>query len=151
MRKRIDDIGPAPHAFDIEAATRDNEEFRRVVWTGKLLQVVLMSIPVGGAIGLEVHHDTDQFIRVDAGEGLALMGPGRDQLDSQHEISDGWSVQIPAGTWHDIRNTGERPLQLSTVYAPPHHAAGRVHASAAEAAEDEAAGNDDPPRWTSGE
>ena len=71
----INDIGPRPNAFDIEEATRRNENYRSVAWTGKYLQVTLMSIPVGESIGLEVHQDTDQFLRLDAGQGRAVMGP----------------------------------------------------------------------------
>ncbi|MEV8136830.1 hypothetical protein [Microbacterium aurantiacum] len=68
------DIGPRPHAFDIEAATQANENYRTVAWTGKYLQVTLMTIPVGESVGLECHPDTDQFLRVDAGQGQAVMG-----------------------------------------------------------------------------
>ena len=66
---QVSDTGPRPNAFDIETATRENENYRTVAWTGKYLQVTLMSIPVGQSIGLEVHPDTDQFLRLDAGQG----------------------------------------------------------------------------------
>ncbi len=103
----INDNGPQPNAFDIESATRQNENYRTVAWTGKHLQVTLMSIPPGQSIGLESHPDTDQFLRVDAGRGKAVMGPAEDQLDFEQEVSDGWSVQVPAGTWHDVINSGD--------------------------------------------
>ncbi|MCR2826924.1 cupin domain-containing protein [Microbacterium sp. zg.Y909] len=142
------DIGPRPHAFDIEAATRQNENYRAVVWTGKHLQVTLMSIPPGESIGLEAHPDTDQFLRLDAGRGRVVMGPQKDQLDFEQDVAHGWSIQVPAGTWHDVINTGDEPLRLYTVYAPSHHAAGIVQATRADAERDEATGTDEPPSWT---
>ncbi|MDL5486858.1 cupin domain-containing protein [Microbacterium wangruii] len=144
----VSDNGPKPNAFDIESATRQNENYRTVAWTGKHLQVTLMSIPVGESIGLEAHPDTDQFLRLDAGSGRVVMGPAKDQLDFEHDVADGWSIQVPAGTWHDVINTGDEPLRLYTVYAPSHHAAGIVQATHADAARDEAAGTDEPPSWT---
>ena len=145
---QISDNGPRPNAFDIETATRDNENYRTVAWTGTYLQVTLMSIPVGESIGLEVHPDTDQFLRLDAGRGRCVMGPAKDQLDFEQEVSDGWSIQVPAGSWHDVVNTGDEPLRLYAVYAPVHHAPGIVQRSSADAERDEAAGVDEPPAWS---
>jgi mannose-6-phosphate isomerase-like protein (cupin superfamily) len=145
---RIEDIGPQPHAFDIETATIENENYRTVVWSGRYLQVTLMSIPVGTSIGLEVHPQTDQFVRLDKGRGRCVMGPAKDQLTFEQEVTDGWSVQIPAGTWHDIINIGDEPMQLYVIYAPVHHAAGKIHATAADAMADEEAGTDEPPAWS---
>ncbi len=144
----VHDNGPQPNVFDIEDATRSNQTYRTVAWTGKYLQVTLMSIPVGSSIGLEVHPETDQFLRVDAGTGRCVMGPAEDDLPFSQEVSDGWSIQVPAGTWHDVVNTGDEPLQVYAVYAPTHHAQGKVHATAEEAERDEAAGGDEPPAWT---
>lgn len=144
----IEDIGPRPNAFDIEDATRRNESYRTVAWTGKYLQVTLMSIPVGESIGLEVHPNTDQFLRLDAGHGRAVMGPAKDQLDFEQEVSDGWSIQVPAGTWHDVINTGDEPLRLYAIYAPVHHAPDITQETSAEAEEDEASGKDEPPEWS---
>lgn len=104
------DNGPQPNTFDIETATKDNTAYRAVAWTGKYLQVTLMSIPVGSSIGLEVHPETDQFLRIDAGRGVCRMGPSENDL-TDTEVSDGWSIQVPAGTWHDVVNTGDEPLQ----------------------------------------
>ncbi|MFD2348123.1 hypothetical protein ACFSTC_00085 [Nonomuraea ferruginea] len=92
----ISDNGPRPNAFDIEAATRQNENYRTTAWTGKYLQVTLMSIPVGKSIGLEVHPETDQFLRLDAGQGTCVMGQAKDRLDFEQQVSDGWSIQVPA-------------------------------------------------------
>lgn len=144
----ITDNGPHPNAFDIESATRRNENYRTVAWTGKFLQVTLMSIPVGESIGLESHPGTDQFLRVDAGRGRAVMGPAKDQLDFEQDVSDGWSVQVPAGTWHDVINTGTAPLRLYTIYAPSHHALGAVQPTSEDAEREEAAGIDEAPSWT---
>lgn len=145
---KITDNGPKPNTFDIENATRENTNYRTVAWTGKYFQVTLMSIPVGESIGLEVHPETDQFLRIDAGKGKCVMGPEKDKLDYEQEVEDGWSIQVPAGTWHDVLNTGDEPLQLYVVYAPTHHAQGKVHETAAMAEADEEAGNDEPPSWS---
>jgi len=144
----LTDIGPQPHTFDIETATVENSTYRTVAWTGRYLQVTLMSIPVGESIGLEVHPETDQFLRLDQGQGRCVMGPEQDQLPYQQDVSDGWSIQVPAGTWHDVINTGDEPMRLYAVYAPVHHAQGRIHGTAAEAEADEEAGTDEPPSWT---
>ena len=106
-----------------------------------------MSIPVGESIGLEAHPETDQFLRLDAGKGRVKMGPAKDELTYQRDGADGWSIQVPAGTWHDVENTGDEPLRLYTVYAPVHHAAGIVQQTAEEAERDEEAGADEPPAW----
>lgn len=144
----IHDNGPYPNAFDIESTTRQNENYRMVAWTGKHLQVTLMSIPVGQSIGLESHPGTDQFLRVDAGQGKAVMGSAKESLDFEQEVTDGWSVQVPAGTWHDVINTGDVPLRLYAIYAPSHHAAGAVQATTADAEREEADGTDEAPSWT---
>lgn len=144
----VTDNGPKPNAFDIETETKDNTHYRTVAWTGKYLQVTLMSIPVGESIGLEMHATTDQFLRVDAGKGVCVMGPSEDDLSFVQDVEDGWSVQVPAGTWHDVINTGDEPLQLYAVYAPSHHAQGIVQATADDAEADEKAGKDEAPDWT---
>jgi mannose-6-phosphate isomerase-like protein (cupin superfamily) len=142
------DNGPRPNAFDIETATRENSTYRTVVWTGKYLQVTLMSIEPGSSIGLEVHPETDQFLRVDSGRGRCVMGPAEDDLTFGQDVEDGWSIQVPAGTWHDVENTGDEPLRLYAVYAPVHHASGIVQETADDAERDEKSGRDEPPAWT---
>jgi mannose-6-phosphate isomerase-like protein (cupin superfamily) len=144
----IHDNGPDPNAFDIETATRENDTYRTVVWTGKYLQVTLMSIPVGESIGLEAHPGTDQFLRLDAGRGKCVMGPAQDELTFEQEVTDGWSIQVPAGTWHDVVNTGDEPLRLYAIYAPVHHAPGIVQETEDDAERDEELGADEPPAWT---
>ena len=144
----ITDPGPKPNVFDIEKATVENDNYRATVWTGKYLQVTLMSIPPGSSIGLEVHPETDQFLRLEAGTGRCVMGPSEDELDFQQDVEDDWSIQVPAGMWHDVINTGNEPLRLYAVYAPVHHAQGIVQATADDAEKDEETGTDEPPSWT---
>jgi mannose-6-phosphate isomerase-like protein (cupin superfamily) len=144
----IRDVGPEPQSFDLENATIENRNYRSVAWSGTYLQLTLMSIPVGGDIGLEAHPETDQFLRVDAGRGRVQMGPAEDRLDFDQEVGDGWAVLVPAGTWHNVTNIGEVPLQVYAVYAPVHHAAGKVQPTAEDAERDEEAGEDEPPPWS---
>ncbi len=144
----IEDIGPEPQSFDLESATVANTDYRQVVWSGKHLQLTLMSIPVGEDVGLEAHPGTDQFLRLDAGRGRVQMGPARDRLDFDREVEDGWAILVPAGTWHNVTNIGDEPMRLYAVYAPVHHAAGKVHATAADAEADEDSGGDVPPSWS---
>lgn len=144
----VTDPGPKPNVFDIEQATVDNDAYRRVAWTGRYLQVTLMSIPAGSSIGLEAHPETDQFLRVESGRGRCVMGPSEDQLDVEQAVEDDWSIQVPAGVWHDVINTGDEPLKLYAVYAPVHHGQGVVQATADDAERDEETGADEPPDWT---
>lgn len=144
----IEDIGPQPQSFDLETATVENDHYRAVAWSGRYLQLTLMSIPPGEDIGLEAHPETDQFLRLDAGRGRVQMGPAEDRLDFEQEVEDGWAVLVPAGTWHNIINIGEEPMRLYAVYAPVHHAAGAVQPSAADAERAEESGVDEPPSWS---
>ena len=123
----IDDIGPQRNAFDIEDATTENSKYRSVAWSGKYLQVTLMSIKPGKSIGLEVHPETDQFLRLDAGSGKCVMGPAEDYLDYEQDVSDGWAIFVPAGTWHNVTNIGDEPMRLYAIYGPPDHEPGTVH------------------------
>ncbi len=145
---KITDNGPQPNAFDLETATKENSSYRTVAWTGRYLQVTLMSIPPGSSIGLEAHPETDQFVRLDAGRGHVIMGPAEDDLSFQLDVEDGWSVQVPAGTWHDIINTGDEDMRLYVVYAPVHHTPGIVQKTSEDAEADEQSGRDTPPEWS---
>lgn len=142
---RIEDIGPKPQSFDIERATKENTDYRSVAWSGRYLQVTLMSIPVGGEIGLEVHPETDQFLRLDAGRGRVQMGATKDELTFEEEVSDGWCVLVPAGSWHNITNIGTKAMQVYAIYAPAHHTPGKIHATAAIAEADK---DDEPANWS---
>ncbi|MEI6160224.1 MAG: cupin domain-containing protein [Roseococcus sp.] len=141
----IMDIGPEPDAFDLEHATNQNRQYRSVAWSGRFLQVTLMSIPVGGSIGLEAHPQTDQFLRLDAGHGRVQMGAAKDRLTFDEEVSNGWCVLVPAGTWHNITNIGQAPMQVYAVYAPAHHQPGKIQTTAAAAAADK---DDAPAAWS---
>lgn len=127
------DYGPEPFVVDIGRVTKANPNYRTALWTGKHLQLTLMSIPAGGEIGLEVHPDTDQFLRVEQGYGLVLMGSSKDKLNLQQKVQDGYAIFVPAGTWHNVVNTGNRAIKLYTIYAPPHHPHGTVERTKAEA------------------
>lgn len=144
----VKDIGPKPFVLDLEKETIKNENYRTVAWTGKYLQMTLMSIPVGGDIGLEVHPDTDQFIRLDAGKGKVQMGKTKKNLDFEKDVEDGFALFVPAGMWHNVTNIGDEPMQVYAIYAPSHHAAAKIHETKEIAEEDEKAGNDEPPEWT---
>jgi mannose-6-phosphate isomerase-like protein (cupin superfamily) len=128
-----EDHGPNPYAVNIQAAARRNRYYRATLWTGDYLQVTLMSIPVNGDIGLEVHPDTDQFLRIEQGNGIAKMGRGKDRLDFQKRVFPGYAIFVPAGTWHNVVNAGNVPLKLYSIYAPPHHPHGTVHKTKADA------------------
>ncbi len=129
----LKDYGGEPIVLDLEKLAYLNNNFRLAIWTGERLQTTLMQIPVGGAIGLEMHHDVDQLLIVADGVGMAKMGKEEDALTYQRGIKSGCGIFIPACTWHNIINTGSRPLKLISVYAPPQHPFGTVHATKADA------------------
>lgn len=129
----LKDYGNAPTVLDIEAYTVGNENFRTALWTGTNLQVTLMTIPVGGDIGLELHPDIDQFLRIEQGQGRVMMGDAEDKLDFVREAKADHAVFVPAGKWHNIVNTGNEPLKLYSIYAPVEHPHGTVHKTQAEA------------------
>ncbi len=130
---KIQDQGPNPFVVDIEKATLENGNYRTTVWTGKYLQMTLMSIEPGHDIGLEVHHDHDQFLRVESGKARVQMGPAKDNLSFDREVGDDWVILVPAGSWHNVTNIGDGPLKVYSLYGPPEHAHGTVHATKAEA------------------
>lgn len=127
------DAGPEPFVVNIERATRMNNTFRTVLWTGNHLQLTVMSIAPGEDIGLERHPNTDQFLRVEQGRGLVKMGRAKDSMTFERRISDGDAIFVPADTWHNVINTGPMPLKLYSIYAPPKHPRGTVHKTKAEA------------------
>lgn len=130
---KLKDYGPEPFVFNIEEATKQNNTFRTALWTGDNLQLTLMSINVGEDIGLEVHPNLDQFIRIEEGQGLVKMGDRKDKLDYQEKVYDDFAIMIPAGKWHNVINTGNKPLKLYAIYAPPEHPRGTVHETKADA------------------
>lgn len=126
------DFGPGPFVVNIACVTEENPFYRRAIWTGNHLQVTLMCIPPCGEIGLEIHPDTDQFLRIEQGRGVVMMGVCRDRVDFQQEVCQDDAIFVPAGTWHNLINTGTEPLKLYSIYAPPHHPHGVIHRTKAE-------------------
>ena len=112
---------------NIEERTRDNADFRRVLYTGHNLQLVVMSLAPGEEIGEEVHDDRDQFFRVESGTGVISI----DGVD--HQVKDDDGVIVPQGARHNVKATGSVPLKLYTLYAPPEHIDGTVHATCEDA------------------
>lgn len=117
---------------NIETLTVQNENFRKVLYTGKHMQLVLMTLKPGEDIGLEVHTDNDQFFRFEKGEGKVIVG------ETEYQVGDGDVVIVPAGTQHNVINASEtEALKLYTIYAPSHHKDGIVRITKLEAAENE--------------
>ena len=115
---------------NIEEATKSNGDFRRVLYTGKNLQLVLMTLKPGDEIGEEVHEDRDQFFRVEDGRGTVYIDGAANQVE------DDFAVIVPAGARHNVVNTGDEPLKLYTIYGPPEHRDGIVHRDKAQAEAD---------------
>jgi mannose-6-phosphate isomerase-like protein (cupin superfamily) len=112
---------------NIEKRTVENEDFRRVLYTGHNLQLVLMTLQPGDEIGAEVHEDRDQFFRIEEGSGAI-------DIDGvANRVEDDFAVIVPAGARHNVRNTGSQPLRLYTIYAPPEHKDGVVQSTKVEA------------------
>ena len=129
----VRDYGREPLIFNINHATNMNQNFRTTLWTGQNMQLTLMSIPVCGDIGVEMHATVDQFIRVESGNGKVYMGNCRADLQEMACVDGSNAILIPAGTWHNIVNTGNRPLKLYSLYAPPQHPFNTVHKTKQEA------------------
>ena len=118
----------AGYVINIEEKTVDNNFFREVLFTAQRVQLVVMSLRPGEEIGLETHDDGDQFIRVEAGKGIAILD------GEEHDLEDGSAVVIPAGVQHNIINSSpQQPLKLYTIYSPPEHPDGTVNKDKAEA------------------
>ncbi|KKB33390.1 Mannose-6-phosphate isomerase [Bacillus thermotolerans] len=129
----LTDYGPNPFVVNINKAAKQNDTYRTALWTGNHLQVTLMSLNPGEDIGLEVHSDVDQFLRIEQGQGVVQMGKNKDHLNFRRRVQDDSAIIIPAGTWHNLMNTGNTPLKLYSIYAPPNHPAGTIHVTKAEA------------------
>lgn len=129
----LKDYGPEPLVINIETATTQNNTFRTALWTGEYLQLTLMSVNVCDDIGLEVHYDLDQFIRIEQGKGIIMMGDTKNNFNFQRNVSEDCVILIPAGKWHNLINTGCVPLKLYSIYAPPAHPHGTVHRTKEEA------------------
>ena len=115
---------------DIERVTTGNDDFRRVLYTGKHLQLVLMTLQPGEEIGEEVHDDRDQFFRIEEGQGEVRID------GTAYRVGDDFAVIVPAGARHNVVNTGDAPLRFYTLYGPPEHKDGVVHKDKAQAERD---------------
>ena len=129
----LKDYGAEPFVVNINQAAKQNNTYRTALWTGTHLQVTLMSLNVGEDIGLEMHPDVDQFLRIEQGQGIVQMGKSKDNLNFERNVYDDSAIMIPAGTWHNVTNTGNIPLKLYSIYAPPNHPFGTVHETKADA------------------
>jgi mannose-6-phosphate isomerase-like protein (cupin superfamily) len=119
--------GDKPKVLNIRALTRINTNFRTEIWTGENLQLTVMSIPVGGEVGLEIHNENDQFLCVDYGVASVYFGETKQGVRFVGDVNPNYVIIVPAGTWHNIINEGNVPLKLYTLYAPPHHPKGTLH------------------------
>ena len=124
--KEINEHGPSPYIANVGQYAMANSFYRTVFWTGCHMQMTLMSIPICSDIGVEVHEDTDQIIRIEQGRAQLILGECEDQMNYQRELRIGDTVFVPAGIWHNVINVGRIQLKLSSIYAPPHHPAGLV-------------------------
>ncbi len=130
---RITDYGNQPFVANINKLAQENNYFRSALWTGEHLQLTLMSIPVGADIGAEMHQNVDQFLQITEGCAVVMMGQNKNALNHQKKVTGGFCVFVPAGTWHNIINTGNRPLKIYSIYAPPQHPFGTVHKTKSDA------------------
>lgn len=129
----LKDYGPNPFVININEATKQNNTYRTALWTGNCLQVTLMNLNPGEDIGLEMHPDVDQFIRIEHGQGITQMGMSKENLNITRNVGDDSAIIVPAGIWHNLTNTGNIPLKLYSIYAPPNHPFGTVHPTKADA------------------
>jgi mannose-6-phosphate isomerase-like protein (cupin superfamily) len=136
-RPRSNDYGPDPFVINIEQAAKKNDYFRTALWTGDHLQITLMSIKSGGEIGLEIHSHLDQFLRIEQGQGIVMMGKDKNNMNFRRRVYDDYAIVIPAGTWHNLINTGRLPIKLYSIYAPPQHPFGTLHITKQDADEAE--------------
>jgi mannose-6-phosphate isomerase-like protein (cupin superfamily) len=116
---------------NIETLTLTNSNFRQVLYTGKFAQLVVMDLKVGEEIGMEVHPSVDQFFRIEVGQAKFIID------NEEFEATSGFAVIVPAGANHNVINVGESDLKLYTIYSPPNHPEGTIHATKADAAKAE--------------
>lgn len=119
------------YVINIEKETLGNSYFRRVLYTAEKSQLVLMNLKPGEEIGEEIHHDLDQFIRIEAGEGKAILN------GEEYAIADGSAIVVPAGVKHNVTNTGNTDIKLYTLYSPPEHEDGVIRKTKSEAESNE--------------
>lgn len=124
---------PESFVVNINQMAKQNPYYRTELWTGESLQVTLMTIPINGEIGEEMHSNFDQFIKIEEGCALIEMGGKEAHLNMRKRANKNYAVMIPSGTWHNILNIGNVPLKLYSIYAPPEHPIGTVHKTKADA------------------
>lgn len=130
------DFGPEPFVFNIEDYTVQNETYRTSIWTGTHMQMTVMTLQPGEDIGLELHTTTDQFLRVEEGNGIVMMGDSEDNLDFQKRVSDDIAIFIPAGKWHNLKNDSDKPLKIYSIYSPVEHPHSTIHVTREEGLDD---------------
>ncbi len=132
-KNQFRDYGGAPLVLNLPSAAERSDAFRRTLWTGEHLQLTVMSVPVGGEIGCEMHEELDQMLRIEQGVALLRIGDCRESLKDARRVSAGMALLVPAGLYHNVVNVGQSPLKLSSVYGPPAHERGTVHHTKADA------------------
>ncbi|WMC93627.1 cupin domain-containing protein [Kineothrix sp. MB12-C1] len=121
------DQGPKPFVTNLRQDTLENTNFRTARWTCKNMQLTLMSVPVDSDIGMDVHDTSDQFFYIERGSALVIMGNCPDCLNYQAHVYENYSILVPAGTWHNVINTGPDKLKMFSIYAPALHPYGTIY------------------------
>lgn len=122
-----DGKGAQGELINISRITCANPYYRQEIWTAEHMQLTVMSIPAGGEVGLELHSDVDQFLRIERGIASVYMGDTKQTVRFVGYANSDYAVAVPAGTWHNLINEQNTPLKLYSIYAPPHHPIGTVH------------------------
>lgn len=133
----LKDYGGQPAILNIEDYTLANENYMTALWTGDNLQVTLMMIPVGGEIGLEMHDNIDQFLRIEQGTARVEIGSAKDNPEFVQTAKEDCAILVPANKWHNLINIGDKPLKIYSIYAPSDHPFGSVHTTRQKAMEAE--------------
>lgn len=128
----MQDEGNRPYTLNLRRLAEQNENFRTALWTGKNLQLTVMNIPVGGEIGFERHDKVDQFIGIVSGYGEIIVEPSGIGRGYTSSLSGDYATIVPAGTRHNVRNTGKTPLKIYSIYTPPNHPYGTVDVTKAD-------------------
>ena len=132
-----DSFRPEPYVANIDYMSAKNSYFRTEIWTGSFVQMTLMCIPPRSDIGMEIHTDTDQILRIEEGTAVVRMGKCKEKMEQCQRVMRGSVIFVPAGTWHNVTNMGRNMLKISSIYAPPHHPRGTVNRTKTEAEQDE--------------
>jgi mannose-6-phosphate isomerase-like protein (cupin superfamily) len=122
---------------DVEKETLENDDFRRVLFTGEHTQLTVMSLAPGEDIGLEAHDHLDQFLRIEQGRGRVELSSQEGRIEETQDVGPDWAIIVPAGVWHNVVNTGDEDLKLYSLYSPPEHPDGTIHRTKQEADEAE--------------